>query len=150
MREAIRLSRKKMQENCGGPFGCVIVQNGKIIARGWNRVTSTNDPTAHAEVTAIRAACKKLKSFQLDGCDVYTSSYPCPMCLGAVFWARPRRVFYANTARDAAKIDFDDAFIAEQMQLAPEKRKIPFVQILRDEALEVFHEWEKKTDKVQY
>jgi len=150
MQKAIDLSRQKMQENCGGPFGCVIVKNGEIIAEGWNQVTSTNDPTAHAEITAIREACKKLNSFQLDGCDVYTSCYPCPMCLGAIFWARPRAVFYANTAEDAGKIDFDDAFIYEQIKLAPEKREIPFVQILRDEAIQVFGEWKEKTDKIQY
>jgi len=150
MREAIAISRKKMKENCGGPFGCVIVKDGKIIARGWNKVTSTNDPTAHGEVTAIRAACKKLKSFQLDGCEVYTSAYPCPMCLGAIFWARPEKVFYANTARDSAKIDFDDEFIYGQIKLPPEKRAIPFTQILREEAIEVFREWEKKGDKIKY
>lgn len=150
MQEAIDLSRQKMKENCGGPFGCVVVRDGEIIGRGWNQVTSTNDPTAHAEITAIREACRKLNSFQLNNCEIYTSCYPCPMCAGAIFWARPRAVFYANTAQDAAEIDFDDRFIAEQMQLPPEKCNIPFQQILREEAMKVFEEWEKKPDKIKY
>src|ERR1700688_2653300 len=108
MRAAIRLSLTKMRANCGGPFGAVVVRKGKIVGRGWNRVTSTNDPTAHAEVTAIRDACKRLKTFQLDDCELYTSCEPCPMCLAAIYWARLKKVFYANTRKDAAKIHFDD------------------------------------------
>ncbi|HNL82672.1 MAG TPA: nucleoside deaminase, partial [Chitinophagaceae bacterium] len=111
MKEAIKLSENGMKNNDGGPFGCVIVKDGKIIGRGWNKVTGTNDPTAHAEVTAIRDACKNLGTFQLDGCEIYTSCEPCPMCMGAIYWARPSKVFYANTRQDAANIGFDDSMI---------------------------------------
>src|ERR1700748_278196 len=115
MRAAIRLSLTKMRANCGGPFGAVVVRQGKIIARGWNQVTSTNDPTAHAEVTAIRAACTKLKTFQLNDCELYTSCEPCPMCLSAIYWARLKKVYYANTRADAAKIAFDDDLIYREV-----------------------------------
>src|SRR6202451_4352684 len=115
MREAIRLSLSKMRGNCGGPFGAVIVRKGKIVGRGWNRVTSTNDPTAHAEISAIRDACKRLKSFQLDDCELYTSCEPCPMCLAAIYWARLKKVFYANTRKDAAKIAFDDDWLYQEV-----------------------------------
>lgn len=150
MREAIRLSLEKSQENCGGPFGAVVVRKGEIIGRGWNQVTSKNDPTAHAEVLAIRAACKKLNTFQLDDCELYTSCEPCPMCLSAIYWARVRRVFYANTRRDAAKIKFDDDLIYREISRPMARRKIPMRQLLRPEALKAFAAWEAKTDKVLY
>lgn len=139
-----------MQANCGGPFGAVVVRQGKIIARGWNQVTSTNDPTAHAEVTAIRAACKKLKTFHLADCELYTSCEPCPMCLSAIYWARFKKVYYANTRKDAAKIQFDDDWIYREVAKPVAKRKLAMKQLLRDEALEVFAEWEAKADKVRY
>ena len=150
MREAIRLSLVKMRGNCGGPFGAVVVRAGKIVGRGWNRVTSTNDPTAHAEVTAIRDACKKLKTFQLDNCELYTSCEPCPMCLAAIYWARLPIVYYANTQADAAKIRFDDRLIYRELARPLARRKIPMRQMLRAEALEVFAEWKNKADKVAY
>jgi guanine deaminase len=150
MRAAIALSRAKMRANCGGPFGAVVVRDGHIIARGWNRVTSANDPTAHAEVTAIRAACKKLKTFQLADCELYTSCEPCPMCLAAIYWARFKKVYYANTRQDAAKIDFDDDLIYREVARPVSRRKIPMRQLLRAEALPVFTEWQAKSDKVRY
>ena len=150
MRAAIRLSRAKMRANRGGPFGAVVVRNGEIIARGWNRVTSTNDPTAHAEVTAIRATCRKLKTFQLSDCELYTSCEPCPMCLAAIYWARFKNVYYANTRQDAAKVQFDDEWIYHEVAQPLAQRKIPMHQLLRDEALEVFAEWQAKPDKVRY
>jgi guanine deaminase len=150
MREAIRLSLEKSRGNCGGPFGAVVVREGEIIGRGWNQVTSKNDPTAHAEVSAIRAACKKLNTFQLDGCELYTSCEPCPMCLSAIYWARIRRIFYANTRRDAAKINFDDDLISREISRPMARRKIPMRQLLRPEALKAFAAWEAKTDKVLY
>lgn len=150
MRAAIRLARSKMRANCGGPFGAVVVHHDKIIARGWNRVTSTNDPTAHAEVMAIRAACKKLKTFHLSDCELYTSCEPCPMCLAAIYWARFKRVYYANTRRDAAKIKFDDDWIYREVARPIVRRKIAMRQLLRDEALEVFKEWKAKPDKIRY
>ncbi len=150
MREAIRLSFETMRTNSGGPFGCVIVKDGKMIARGFNKVVSTNDPTAHAEVVAIREACIALNDFQLSGCEIYTSCEPCPMCLSAIYWARPDKVYYANTKEDAAKINFDDAFIYKEIQSQLGERKIPVEQILRDEAMLAFDEWQNKTDKVLY
>ena len=150
MREAIRLSFETMRSNTGGPFGCVIVKDGKIIARGSNRVVSTNDPTAHAEVVAIREACKTLKGFQLTGCELYTSCEPCPMCLSAIYWARPDKVYFGNTKDDAAKINFDDAFIYKEIQTDLSQRKIPIEQLLHDEAIEAFNEWQKKGDKILY
>jgi len=150
MREAIRLSRQKMQAGAGGPFGAVVVRQGKIIARGWNRVTSANDPTAHAEVTAIRAACRKLGTFQLADCELYTSCEPCPMCLAAIYWARFRCVYYANSRRDAARIEFDDDFIYREVAQPVAQRKIPMTQLLRAEALTVFAEWAAKPDKIRY
>jgi guanine deaminase len=150
MRAAIRLSRTKMRANCGGPFGAVVVRQGKIIARGWNQVTSTNDPTAHAEVTAIRAACRKLKTFQLKDCELYTSCEPCPMCLAAIYWARFKKVYYANTRADAAHIQFDDEWLYREVAQPVAKRKIPMRQLLRAEALKVFTEWQVKPDKIRY
>ena len=150
MAEAIKLSLKIMRANKGGPFGAVVVKGDVIIARGFNRVTSTNDPTAHAEVVAIRKACQKLKTFQLTGCELYTSCEPCPMCLGAIYWAKLDKVYYANTEKDAARIGFDDHFIYQELERPLDKRKLPIKQMMRKEALQVFREWEGKTDKVQY
>jgi tRNA(Arg) A34 adenosine deaminase TadA len=150
MRAAIRLSCEKMRRNDGGPFGAVVVRKGKIIGRGWNRVTSTNDPTAHAEIMAIRDACKKLKTFRLDDCELYTSCEPCPMCLAAIYWARLKKVFYANTRKDAARIQFDDDLIYREVAEPVSRRKIPMNQLLRPEALKVFAEWKNKADKVLY
>jgi guanine deaminase len=150
MREAIRLSIENVQSGRGGPFAAVVVKNENIIAHGTNLVTSTNDPTAHAEIAAIREACKILRTFQLNGCDIYTSCEPCPMCLGAIYWARLDRVLYANTKEDAAEIDFDDSFIYEEFLKKIGSRRIPMKQLMRDEALAGFAAWKKKTDKVQY
>jgi tRNA(Arg) A34 adenosine deaminase TadA len=150
MAEAIKLSIESVTEHNGGPFGCVIVKNGEIIARGNNRVTANNDPTAHAEIVAIREACQKLNSFQLSDCEIYTSCEPCPMCLGAIYWARPKKVYYANTHSDAADIDFDDKFIYQEINLDVTKRKLPFEQLMRTEALEAFKLWKAKQDKTVY
>lgn len=150
MRAAIRLSRAKMRANCGGPFGAVVVREGRIIARGWNRVTSANDPTAHAEITAIRAACTKLQTFRLDDCELYTSCEPCPMCLAAIYWARFKAVYYANTRRDAARIQFDDDLIYREVARPVSRRRVPMRQLLRPEALKVFAEWQAKADKIHY
>jgi guanine deaminase len=150
MKMAIDLSREGMSSGVGGPFGCVIVKNGEVIGKGSNAVSSTKDPTAHAEVVAIRDACKNLGHFQLDDCVLYTSCEPCPMCLGAIYWARPAKVYYANTKVDAARIDFDDQFIYEELELPFDKRKIPFEQLMNEEAWEVFEEWKCKSDKTLY
>jgi len=150
MREAIKEAEAGMRGGRGGPFGCVIVRKGEIIARGSNRVTSTNDPTAHAEVTAIREACAKLKTFQLADCELYTSCEPCPMCLAAIYWARIPRMYYGNTRADAAAIGFDDDFIYQQIPLPPEKRALGMESLLRDEAQAAFREWQAKPDKVRY
>lgn len=150
MQEAVSAALKGIKNNEGGPFGCVIVKDGKIVGRGNNKVTSTNDPTAHAEVTAIRDACKNLGSFQLNGCEVYTSCEPCPMCLGAIYWARPDKVYYGCNQQDAANIGFDDEFIYKEISLPYEKRSIPFVQLARNIALEPFQKWSKKEDKALY
>ncbi len=150
MREAIRLSLNNVQSGKGGPFAAIVVKNGKIIARGTNTVTTTNDPTAHAEIVALREACKKLKSFQLEGCEIYTSCEPCPMCLGAIYWARPSKVYFGNTKQDAAKIGFDDSFIYRELPKPLDKRKIPMIPLLREEALEAFREWRRKADKIKY
>lgn len=150
MEEAVFTAIKGMNNNEGGPFGCIIVKNGEIIGRGNNKVTSTNDPTAHAEVIAIRDACKNLDSFQLEGCEIYTSCEPCPMCLGAIYWARPDRVYYGSSQEDAASIGFDDAFIYKEIPLPYEERSIPFKQLARDIALKAFHEWSEKEDKTDY
>ena len=150
MREAIRLARQKMRRNEGGPFGAVVVRMGKIVGRGWNRVTSANDPTAHAEVSAIRDACRKLKTFHLDGCEIYANCEPCPMCLAAIYWARIGKIFYANTRRDAARIRFRDDLIYREIGRPVPRREIPMKQLLRSEALKVFAEWESKRDKICY
>ena len=150
LREAIAMARQGMDRNDGGPFGCVIVKDGEIIGRGNNRVTSTNDPTAHAEVVAIREACQKLGSFQLEGCTLYTSCEPCPMCLGAIYWARPERVVYAGTRADAADAGFDDQLIYDELPLPPGERRIPMRQMMRQEALRVLEDWKAKPDKTAY
>jgi tRNA(Arg) A34 adenosine deaminase TadA len=150
MREAIRLSREKMRRNSGGPFGAIIVRRDKIVGRGWNRVTSANDPTAHAEIMAIREACRRLKTFRLDDCELYASCEPCPMCLAAGYWARLRKIYYANTRRDAAKIGFDDEWLYSEMARPVLRRKLPMKQLLRKEALEIFAEWKNKPDKIRY
>jgi tRNA(Arg) A34 adenosine deaminase TadA len=150
MREAIRLSIREMRRGRGGPFGAVVVRDGKVVGRGCNQVTSANDPTAHAEIVAIRAACRRLKTFQLDDCVLYTSCEPCPMCLSAIYWARLGQVYYANTRRDAAKIDFDDDFIYREVALPIRRRKLRMSQLLREEALAAFAEWQRKPDKVPY
>jgi len=150
MQEAIRLSHDGMQMNEGGPFGCVIVRNDEIIGRGNNKVSSTNDPTAHAEVTAIRNACQYLNSFELSDCDIYTSCEPCPMCLGAIYWAKLKNIYYACTRLDAAGIGFSDDFIYSEIPKQLEQRTIPIHQLLRDEALCVFEEWTSKPDRIIY
>ena len=150
MREAIRLSEENVATGRGGPFGAVVVKDNKIIARGTNQVTSLNDPTAHAEVIAIREACKKLNSFQLEDCEIYTSCEPCPMCLGAIYWARPKRIFFANSKKDAADINFDDQFIYEEIAKPIAERKLFTKQILREEALTAFQAWAKSEIKVNY
>jgi len=150
MQRAIDLANEGMSSNAGGPFGAVVVKDGEIIAEGFNRVTSTNDPTAHAEVVAIRRACEKLGTFQLDDCVVYTSCEPCPMCLGAIYWARPKAVFFACNKVDAAKIDFDDQFIYDELDKEMENREIKFYKLMRNEALTVFNKWAAKTDKTEY
>ena len=150
MREAIRLSIENVQSGRGGPFAAIVVKDRNIIAHGTNLVTTTNDPTAHAEIAAIREACKALGTFQLNGCEIYTSCEPCPMCLGAIYWTRPERVFYGNTKQDAAEIDFDDSFIYEELYKKMSDRSIPMVQLMHKEALAAFNEWKIKEDKVKY
>ena len=150
MKRAIQLARKGMDSNSGGPFGAIVVKNGEIISEGFNCVTSKKDPTAHAEIVAIRKACKKLNSFQLEGCTLYTSCEPCPMCLGAIYWARPDRVVYACERGDAAKIDFDDQFIYDELGQKITSRKIDFQQLLREDALVIFNEWTVKEDRIEY
>ena len=150
MREAIRLSIEKMQAGYGGPFGAVVVRNGEIIARGYNNVTYSNDPTAHAEVDVIRKACAVLGTHQLLDCELYTSCEPCPMCLGAIYWARPQAVYYGNTKQDAARIGFDDQFIYEELEKKFAQRSIPMKPLLREEAWEAFKLWSEKTDRKDY
>jgi tRNA(Arg) A34 adenosine deaminase TadA len=150
MREAVRLSEKSVRSNRGGPFGCVVVRRGKIVGRGENRVTSANDPTAHAEITAIREACRALGTFELSDCDLYTSCEPCPMCLSAIYWARIPRVYYGNTRAEAAAIGFDDDFIYRQLSLPPDKRSILMQPLLREAARQAFLDWKAKEDKTPY
>ena len=149
MLKAIELSVSSAN-NAGGPFGCVIVKDNKIIAEGSNNVTSSNDPTAHAEIVAIRDACQKLNTFNLSGSDLYSSCEPCPMCLSAIYWSHIDNIFYANTRDDAKKINFDDSFIYSEFSKKIEDRKIPIKQMLRDEALKAFEIWDKKKDKIEY
>ncbi len=149
MRRAIALALENIRAG-GGPFGAVIVKDDRIIAEGVNRVTATHDPTAHAEVVAIREACRALGDFQLAGCDLYTTCEPCPMCLGAIYWARPARLFYAGSAADAAEAGFDDAFIYDELKMPYAGRRIPMTQLLRDESLSIFFAWKRKSDKTPY
>ena len=139
-----------MDRKEGGPFGAIVVKDGKIVGRGNNRVLATNDPTAHAEVVAIRDACQNLGAFQLDDCEIYTSCEPCPMCLGAIYWARPKRVFFGCTRTDAADIQFDDDFIYKEITVPLDQRQIPMIPLLREEALVVFREWQEMADKTLY
>lgn len=150
MRRAIELSRNHMEAGEGGPFGAVVVKDGQIVAEGWNRVTSTCDPTAHAEMVAIRLACDQLRTFTLKGCEIYTSCEPCPMCLSAIYWARLDRIWYGNTQADAAAIQFDDEWLYREVALPASKRSLPAVELLRGEALAVFRAWEGKADKTRY
>lgn len=150
MQRAIALAIENVRSGGGGPFGAVIVKDGAVIAEGTNRVTSSNDPTAHAEVIAIREACRKLGSFQLDGCELYASCEPCPMCLGAIYWARPARVFYGASAGDAAAAQFDDAFIFREIAQPARLRRIPMAQMMRDEAMAAFKAWLEKPDRLRY
>ena len=149
MRQAIALALENIRKG-GGPFAAVLVKNGAVVATGANRVTATNDPTAHAEIVAIREACRKLGFFQLSGCELYTTCEPCPMCLGAIYWARPARVYYAGTASDAAAAGFDDAFIYDELQMPANERRIPMEELNRKEALVIFQEWLAKSDKTPY
>ena len=150
MRRAIEIAMENVRSGRGGPFGCVVVKNGKIIAEGTNSVTRTNDPTAHAEIVAIRGACRALSAFQLEDCELYATCEPCPMCLGAIYWARPARVFYAGTAADAASAGFDDAFIYEEMKHPPASRRVPMSQIMREESLVLFSAWKAQPNKTRY
>jgi guanine deaminase len=150
MARAIQLSIENVRKGCGGPFGAVVVKGDIVIGEGTNQVTLTNDPTSHAEVLAIREACKKLGVFDLPGCELYTSCEPCPMCLGAIYWARLSLVYFANAAVDASKIGFDDSLIYRELAQPHSQRKIPMIQIMRNEALVAFREWEDKPDKITY
>lgn len=150
MRRAIALSLENVRSGRGGPFAAVVVRGDEIIAEGTNQVTSTNDPSAHAEMLAVRAACRTLKHSQLAGCEIYTSCEPCPMCLGLIYWARPDKVYYANTAEDAAAIGFDDSRIYRELASPPAARSIAMVQMLRNEALAAFRAWQEKPDKIPY
>lgn len=150
MMRAVELARLAVETNSGGPFGCVVVKDGKIVGEGSNRVTTTNDPTAHAEVVAIRDACSNLGTFQLDGCTIYTSCEPCPMCLGAIYWSRPAGIFYAGTQTDAAAAGFDDEHFYNELDKPNEQRELRMVNLLREEAQKVFQTWTDKTDKTGY
>ncbi|MGI9542165.1 MAG: nucleoside deaminase [Cyclobacteriaceae bacterium] len=150
MREAIKLSLENVESGNGGPFGAVVVKEGQIVGRGINMVTAMNDPTAHAEVVAIREACATLDTFQLDGCEIYCSCEPCPMCLGAIYWARPEKIYFANSKEDAAQANFDDQFIYEEVSRPLKKRKLFTEQMLREEALLAFQKWTESQDKTEY
>ncbi len=150
MLEAIELARSGMLAGEGGPFGAVVVKDGKVIGKGNNRVVATNDPTAHAEIVAIRNACMHLNNFQLTDCEIFTSCEPCPMCLGAIYWARPAKLFYSCTRKDASQIDFDDDFIYREFEIPIDQRKIPSIQLLQEEGLRVFEEWAKLENKTLY
>jgi guanine deaminase len=150
MARAIQLSIDNVLSGRGGPFGAVVVKDGDILAEGSNQVTSTNDPTAHAEVLAIREACRKLGAFTLEGCDIYSSCEPCPMCLGAIYWARLSRVYFANADADASRIGFDDSMIYRELAQPHSQRKVPMIQMMRQEALAAFRAWENKTNKIEY
>ena len=150
MGHAVDLAIRKMRENHGGPFGAVIVRDGKVVAEGWNQVTSTNDPTAHAEIVAIRGACASLKTFVLEGCDIFSNCEPCPMCLGAIYWARIGRIFYCSTRADAARIGFDDDLIYREIALPPHTRQVPALQLKHERSDFVFQEWARSPDKLRY
>jgi len=150
MRRAIALAMDNVRSGAGGPFAAVIAKDGRVVAEGVNRVTATNDPTAHAEVVAIREACRVLDNFQLAGCDLYTTCEPCPMCLGAIYWARPARVFYACVAADAAAVGFDDAFIYEELNRTHAERRMPMQQLLREESLQIFSAWKQQGKRTLY
>lgn len=150
MARAIQLSMDNVMSGNGGPFGAVVVRQGSIIAEGINRVAASNDPTAHAEMIAIREACAKLSSFELKGCELYSSCEPCPMCLGACYWARLERIYFGNTAADASSIGFDDSFIYRELTLDVGQRSIPMVPIMREQALTAFRAWQQRPDKIQY
>jgi len=150
MEKAVKLSIRHMRNGKGGPFGAVVVKNGEIIAEGYNQVSTANDPTAHAEIVAIREACRKLNSFQLTGCEIYTTCEPCPMCLGAIYWARPDKIYYSNTKSQAAAIGFDDGLIYSEINLPPENRKIPMERLIHQKAINAFNEWEEKKDRIDY
>ncbi|WP_118951768.1 nucleoside deaminase [Taibaiella helva] len=150
MEQAVLLSQRHMEEGQGGPFGCVVVKDGVVVGRGWNSVLAGNDPTAHAEVMAIRDACRNLETYQLSGCAIYTSCEPCPMCMGAIYWSRPEKVFYANTREDAARTGFDDSFIYDELVLPLDQRKIPMIALDKTKALDVFQQWLKKEDREHY
>lgn len=150
MKEAIELALNNVKKNNGGPFAAIIVKDGKIVGKGVNSVTAINDPTAHAEVSAIRDACKNLNTFQLDNCEIYTTCEPCPMCLGAIYWARLNKIFYGTTKYDAAKINFDDQFIYDEIAKEKKDRTIATHQIMREESLEIFNTWSDKIDKIEY
>jgi guanine deaminase len=150
MSRAITLALENVRGGAGGPFAALVVRDGQLLAEGVNRVTSANDPTAHAEIVAIREACRRLGSFQLEGCDIYATSEPCPMCLGAIYWAHASRVYYAATAQDAAEAGFDDSLIYREVSLAPAVRRIPMAALMRDRSLEIFREWLRKPDRIPY
>ena len=150
MQRAIALALENVRSGSGGPFAALIVKENRVIAEGTNRVTSTNDPTAHAEIVAIREACRVLADFQLTGCDLYTTCEPCPMCLGAIYWARPARIFYAANAADAAAAGFDDAFIYDELKIPPASRRIAMTQLLRDDSLRIFSAWSQQENKKLY
>lgn len=150
MQIAVNLSKKGLEEEKGGPFGAIVVKGDEVVGQGFNSVLEYNDPTAHAEVMAIRDACKRLNSFQLEGCEIYTSCEPCPMCLGAIYWARPDKIYYANDRKDAADAGFDDSFIYEEISLPVSKRSIPMYQVNCKNAIEAFNEWKRKTNKTNY
>ncbi|HUY82441.1 MAG TPA: nucleoside deaminase [Acidobacteriaceae bacterium] len=150
MRRAIALATANVSAGRGGPFGAVIVRDGQLLAEAANSVTETNDPTAHAEVNAIRLACRKLGSFSLDGCEIYTSCEPCPMCLAAIYWARIDAIYYGNTAAEAARVNFDDAFLYRELALPHQSRSIPSTQLLGDEAWESFQAWQNSASKIHY
>lgn len=150
MMRAIELARQGMDSNSGGPFGAIVVRDGEVIGEGLNQVTSTNDPTAHAEIVAIRAACQKLGSFQLEGCLIYASCEPCPMCLGAIYWARPEKIIFGCTRQDAADIGFDDNFFYSELNKRIDERTLPIISLMREESLKVFKTWAQKPDKTEY
>src|SRR5882757_5546945 len=150
MRRAIAMAQENVRSGRGGPFAALITKDARVVAAGTNIVTATNDPTAHAEIVAIREACRVLRNFQLAGCDLYTTCEPCPMCLGAIYWARPARVYYASVAADAAEAGFDDAFIYDELRRPPESRRIPMTQLMREESLAIFAAWKRQPNKTQY